>query len=141
MSIEKNREEALRWIRTAKDDLDTAEVLRENGKYSHACFHAQQAAEKSIKAIWYSEDADPWGHSIKKLIDGLQQVNLEIYNEFKDLVRSALILDRFYIPTRYPNGLPDLIPTEAYAREDSDDCIRNSALIFNKASSLLVYSE
>jgi HEPN domain-containing protein len=140
MSIEKNREEALRWLRTGKDDLEAAKVLRENEKYSHACFHAQQAAEKAIKAIWYSEDADPWGHSIKKLIDDLKQVDLEIYNSLKDLIRPAMILDRFYIPTRYPNGLPDLIPAEAYAREDSDECIQNSTLIFNRSSSLLADS-
>lgn len=137
MSIEKNITEALRWLRTAIDDLDTAKILSENGKYAHACFHAQQAAEKSIKSIWYSEDADPWGHSIKKLIEELQTVDLEIYDRFKNLTRPAMILDRFYIPTRYPNGLPDLTPGEAYTKEDTNECIANASLIIERANLFL----
>ena len=137
MSTEKNREEALRWYRTARDDLDTARILRENGKYPHACFHAQQAAEKSVKAIWYLEDADPWGHSIKKLLDDLQHVDLAVYEKLKDFVRPAMILDRFYIPTRYPNGLPDLTPADAYIGEDADECIENASLIIDKVEALL----
>lgn len=52
MSIEKNVAEALRWLRTGEDDLDAAIVLRKNGKYPQACFYAQQAGEKVLKAIW-----------------------------------------------------------------------------------------
>lgn len=29
------------------------------------------------------------------------------------------MLDKFYIPTRYPNGLPDLIPGHVYGQEDA----------------------
>lgn len=54
-----------------RNDLVAAGILTENAKHAQACFHAQQSAEKSIKAIWYFLDADPWGHSIKKLIDDL----------------------------------------------------------------------
>lgn len=111
MSTEKNKEEAMSWLRTAENDLMAAEVLKKNGMYSHACFHAQQAAEKSVKSVWYLADEDPWGHAIKKLIDDLEHVDLAIHDKLKDLIRHALVLDRFYIPTRYPNGLPDLIPT------------------------------
>ena len=72
MSVEKNVQEALRWLRTAEDDLDSATILRKNEKFPHACFHAQQAGEKALKAVWYFADADAWGHSIKKLIDNLR---------------------------------------------------------------------
>ena len=42
-----------RWLRYAKDDLRTAEMLSEQGGVPRiSCFHAQQAAEKSIKAIF-----------------------------------------------------------------------------------------
>ena len=68
MSSEKNRAEAYRWFHTAEDDLDTAKILTANGKYAHSCFHSQQAAEKAVKAVFYFEGDDPWGHSVKKLI-------------------------------------------------------------------------
>jgi len=34
------------------------------------------------------------------------------------------ILDRIYIPTRYPNGLPDIIPSEAYSETDADTAMK-----------------
>lgn len=33
--------------------------------------------------------------------------------------KEAQSLDKLYIPTRYPNGLPDLIPYEAYNEQDA----------------------
>ena len=32
-------------------------------------------------------------------------------------------LDRFYIPTRYPNGLPELTPDQAYFEEDAREAL------------------
>ena len=43
MSSEKSRSEALRWIKTAEDDLDSAGILLRNRKFAHSCFHSQQA--------------------------------------------------------------------------------------------------
>jgi hypothetical protein len=66
MSIGKNKLEANRWFRTAEDDLDTSVLLKKYNKFAHSCFHAQKAAGKAIKAIWYFEDADPYtGHTSK----------------------------------------------------------------------------
>jgi len=31
-------------------------------------------------------------------------------------------LDKYYIPTRYPNGLPDLTPAQVFTVEDAKDC-------------------
>ena len=98
MSIEKCKTEADRWLTTAKDDLDSAAILSRSSKFAHACFHAQQAAEKAVKAVWYLVDSDPWGHSIKKLIDDLEQVDINKYKILIKLERSGRLLDRFYIP-------------------------------------------
>ena len=65
MSLEKNRQEAERWLKTAEGDLETAAILLESNKYAHSCFHSQQAGERAMKAVWHFLDADPWGHSIK----------------------------------------------------------------------------
>ncbi len=129
MSIEKNKIEASRWLRTAEDDLDSAVILKENKKFSHSCFHAHQAAEKALKAVWYRADADPWGHSIKKLIDDLEYADPGLFEVFKVFSRQASVLDRFYIPTRYPNGLPDITPDVAFDREDADTCIAHAKAI------------
>jgi HEPN domain-containing protein len=141
MSIEKNVSEALRWLKTGEDDLDAAVVLRENGKFPQSCFYAQQAAEKALKAIWYYGDADPWGHSVRKLIEDLENVDLRLYERLKILLRSGTVLDRFYIPTRYPNGLPELTPAEAYLEEDAEECIHQANQILGAVKSLLPRSE
>jgi len=141
MSTEKNVYEALRWLRTAEDDLDAAIVLRKNNKFPHACFHAQQAGEKALKAVWYFADADPWGHSIRKLIEDLENVDLRLYDRLKSLFRAGTVLDRFYIPTRYPNGLPELTPGEAYMDEDADLCIQQATEILAAVKSLLQGSD
>jgi HEPN domain-containing protein len=137
MSIEKNLKEAIRWFKTAEDDLDSARILKDNGKHAHSCFHAQQAAEKSMKAVWYFLDDDPWGHSVKKLIDDLESINSAFHKKFDPLSRVALVLDRFYIPTRYPNGLPDITPDVAFTGEDAEECINHAEKIIDMVRSVL----
>ena len=41
--------EAQRWYRQAQLDLDVVNTLRSAGHYAAACFHSQQAAEKSLR--------------------------------------------------------------------------------------------
>ena len=137
MSTEKNVHEAIRRLTTAEDDNDSAVILKENGKFAHSCFHAQQAGEKALKAVWYFADADPWGHSIKKLIEDLNSVDLKLYQRLESYTRMGLVLDRFYIPTRYPNGLPDITPDVAFTDEDADTCITYSKKIIDEVRSIL----
>ncbi|HWB71115.1 MAG TPA: HEPN domain-containing protein [Egibacteraceae bacterium] len=47
------RREGLRWLRQAEADLEAARLLRER-LAALACFHAQQAAEKALKAVLYA---------------------------------------------------------------------------------------
>ncbi|MCB1189621.1 MAG: HEPN domain-containing protein [Leptospiraceae bacterium] len=79
------------WLETAYEDLNAAEIMLNNQKYSHACFLSQQSTEKSIKALHIHLNGDPWGHSILKLLSELKQLDLEIYENFKDLEDSARI--------------------------------------------------
>jgi len=116
MSREKCRHQAERWLVTAEDDLATAKILLREGSYAHACFHAQQAGEKAVKALWYLIDSDPWGHSIQKLVEEFPEQ--EELPDGDRWVEQAATLDKFYIPTRYPNGLPDLTPADVYREHD-----------------------
>ena len=137
MSHEKNFQEAERWLITAEGDLEAAVILQKNHKYPHSCFHSQQAGEKAMKPVWYLLDADPWGHSIKKLIQDLEHVDLQTKKQFEPVNKAAVLLDRFYIPTRYPNGLPDLTPEEAFLKEDAQTCIENATKIIKAEKSRL----
>jgi HEPN domain-containing protein len=122
MSVDKQAHEAMRWLETAEEDLAAARVLLREAKYSHACFLAQHSGEKAVKALWYFLGEDPWGHSIHKLILDLPDGNAKML--MAKIQDDAAALDRFYIPTRYPNGLPDLTPGRYYFQKDAEFAIR-----------------
>ena len=135
MSLTKNAHEAWRWWQTAQDDLNAAKSLMAAGMFSHTCFQCQQSGEKAVKALWYSVEADPWGHSIQKLV--LDFPNQEWFKTVDRWVSNAAFLDKLYIPTRYPNGLPDLTPMESYTREDAEAALERAAFFVEKVKELL----
>lgn len=117
MSTEKHQIEAERWISQGEEDLDAARVLLEGQKFAQACFYAQHSAEKAMKGVAWRNGLDLWGHSLLKLRDGLMRNDVDV----EDLASEDLrLLDKFYIPTRYPNGLPEIIPQEGYGRDQAE---------------------
>ncbi len=38
-------------------------------------------------------------------------------------IERGAALDKFYVPTRYPNGLPDLTPEQSYFRAEAEQAI------------------
>jgi HEPN domain-containing protein len=135
MSQSKNLHEAQRWLNTAIEDMQAALVLQERNLFSHACFQAQQCAEKALKAMWYLLDQDPWGHSVQRLVK--EYPNLAHLLEPEDWLQRAALLDRYYIPTRYPNGLPDLTPGESYFAEDARQAIEQAQFFLSAARQLI----
>ena len=121
MSVEKERQESERWLQQARADLRAAEGSLQLGSFEWACFQSQQAGEKALKAFWYYHGEDPWGHSVAKLIDDfpIDPIRSDLAR-YTDLAKA---LDKLYIPTRYPNGLPDLTPSEAYTETEARSAI------------------
>jgi len=115
-------------LATSKDDLEAGKILMDAGKSAQACFFFQQAGEKALKALWYSLDLDPWGHSVRKLILDLPESS--DLTPVKACADKAALLDKYYIPTRYPNGLPDLTPGEVYTLEDAERGLEAATHIF-----------
>ncbi len=114
------KEEAMRWFRQSEMDLGDARFAMSGGRHHLACFLAQQAGEKALKAIIYHYGADDvWGHSVAELCQ--DAANLD--SSFSELAKDAAPLDKYYIPTRYPNGLPGGIPSEAFSRADAEIAI------------------
>jgi len=94
------------WIYEAQGDLEHARSDQERGYYNWACFSAQQAAEKAVKAAFQKIGAEAWGHSIADLLQELS-TRYPVPNELMDL---GLELDKAYVPTRYPNAHPSGSP-------------------------------
>lgn len=121
MSTDKDRYEAGRWLETAEEDHAAAKSLLQQGHFSHACFFAQQSGEKAVKALWFALGEDPWGHSVQKLIAEIPDGR--VLKCMDSMIEKGALLDRYYIPTRYPNGLPDLTPGKAYFKSDAEQSI------------------
>lgn len=112
-----NDKEGGRWLDQALRDLDDARYAGDGKRYNLCCFLSQQAAEKALKAYLYARGAESvWGHSVAELCDDSGKLD----PGFRKLKKECAPLDRFYIPTRYPNGLPGGIPADAYTNHDSD---------------------
>jgi len=56
-------------------------------------------------------------------MDDLETVDLKLHQQFQPLRKKAVVLDRYYIPTRYPNGLPDITPDQAFIEDDAATAI------------------
>ena len=107
------------WIRQAERDLEMAKSAMKEGFYEWSCFVAQQAAEKAIKAVFQKMGSIAMGHSTLDLLRALAR-RKEIPGE---LIEDAKQLDKFYIPTRYPNGFDSGSPFEYFTMEDAKNAI------------------
>lgn len=128
------REEGQRWLDQAQEDLKWARHLAEQGGYHIACFLAQQVAEKALKAFLYAQGEElVIGHSVARLCAAAAAME----PAFAERCRSWAVLDGFYIPTRYPNGLPGGIPAEAYPQETAEDATNLASQVVELVATLL----
>ena len=135
MSVEKGREESGRWLLQARADMKAAEGSLSLGSFEWACFQSQQAAEKALKAFWFYHSEDPWGHSLVKLIQDYPDKTIK--TELATLLPQAKMLDKLYIPTRYPNGLPGSTPSEVFTEAEARTAIDTAQeLIDNLAAKM-----
>ncbi len=128
MSEKKLRQEADNWYKQAADDLEGAAVLVAARKYALGCFCAQQAGEKALKALWRFLDLDAWGHSCVRLVRELPE---DERSRFAEIEEAAAALDKLYIPTRYPDALAGLIPSETYGQSDGQAAIASAQEILD----------
>ena len=109
------------WLRFAESDLALAEATGDDRVLcENLCFHAQQAVEKSIKAVLVlSGVAFPKTHSLELLVDLLPS----------DVVRTeALLASRalsgYATVLRYPGA------TEPATEEEYRNALRLAAAVF-----------
>lgn len=79
--MRKNKADLARgWLLKAESDIaDVRRTLASDGPYDTACFHCQQAAEKSLKAFlaWHEKEI-PRTHDIEELFLMCKKIDLEL---------------------------------------------------------------
>ena len=89
------------WLVKATEDLAVAELVLRSDVPARwaACFHAQQAAEKALKALLVARGIDfPRTHALERLID-LLDAEGELFDR-----GSVLELSAWAVAGRYPDS-------------------------------------
>lgn len=107
-----------KWLTYATEDLEVAKLSLERYIYNQVCFHSQQAVEKILKGFLELHDKEvPRTHSLRELL----RLSIRVKSELGMFFDYAIILDQYYIPTRYPDAVPgvmeDGLPDQEDARE------------------------
>ena len=113
------------WFRQGEKDLEHARKSVASSDFEWACFAAQQAAEKAVKALYQSVHIDSVGHSVSRMMRNLPD-NLRAP---QGLIERAMDLDRHYIPSRYPNSHPEGAPLDYYTEQDARSAIEGAEQI------------
>ena len=85
-----------------------------SGRLAYRLFSCAAGDRKALKAYLYAQGEEVvLGHSVARLC-----IDAAHYRaEFSEKAKRWNLLDGYYIPTRYPNGLPGGIPAEVYTSD------------------------
>jgi HEPN domain-containing protein len=117
------------WLEKGEHDISTARLLyREKGYTDAICFHAQQGAEKHLKAfLAYQGEEVRKIHNLEELIKDCMKFD----KNMSDFLDDGLLLTKYYIETRYPSPVPTDYSFEE-AKEAIDKAMRISDYIKSK---------
>ena len=121
------------WLSRAKDDIDVVEEIKDIKHLTNmVAFHAQQAIEKTLKAIIDEFDLGfVKTHQLERLLEIVKP-----YIEFKIDHKFIQILDSLYIESRYPVDI-GLLPNGKPTEEDANKFLEIAILIYGSVKKKL----
>ena len=121
---DQNLSDALRWLKQAEEHFAVAEWDGQGRFWAAACFRYQQAAELAMKAILLHQgERNIRLHSVLGLLR-----KAALYEPaLNSLDAGARRLDRYYIGTRYPNGLAEGTASDSYDEHDFQEARKAAA--------------
>ena len=117
----------------AKRNLENAKYEYDGVFYEFSCFLSQQSAEKAIKALYQKIGAEAFGHSVTGLIQRFtfkEKFDARMIDEAKEL-------DKAYIPTRYPDSIPEGSPFMMYSADEAGRLMLYAGHIIERCESIL----
>ena len=104
-------DEALLLLRKAREDYDAVKKLVPDMDIADSVvgFHAQQAAEKALKAVLAAAGQDfPWTHDLRHLMDRLEAIDRSVPAALRDVHALA----PWAVEFRYGETIEDLLERE-----------------------------
>jgi len=121
------------WWREAEAELAAAEDLMAHKHWAWCCFTCQQAAEKALKALGEHFRSSLFGHNLNMFLQAL-----EAHISIPEAIRDATArLNRYYIPTRYPNAFDRGAPADQFFESDAEQAIRDVKEVLNFVEKLI----
>lgn len=113
---EVRRELVEQWLARAEEDLRVAEALTSGDEpfWASAAFHAQQAAEKYLKALLVHHQIDfPKTHDLGELLDLAATADKPLSESLRDVTA----LNPYGVAARYPGDYPHV------RRQDAQEAV------------------
>jgi len=99
------------WLIHAESDLNLARLAKDHTEIlpEQVCFHAQQAAEKALKAVLLHYNIEfPLIHDIEALLEIAMQSGIALPSD----VAESGALTPYAVETRYPGYEEDITPEQ-----------------------------
>jgi HEPN domain-containing protein len=94
--------------------------------------------EKALKALHLHHGQQSWGHGLgRSLRDLPPQAMAALAAQVSDLEDRLRVLDALYIPTRYPDSLPEGAPTDHFGRLQSSDALSHARALVDAIGSAM----
>lgn len=122
------------WLDRAADDLAAGNLMLSQDFTAHACFLAHQAFEKALKAfLLKNRGAYPRTHKLVDLVRECSVYDPAILNHLD----GAIVLEQYYIPTRYPDATPGTLPNSLPTAEQATEALNAAQSTFDLVTRLL----
>lgn len=114
-------ETAQRWMEQAEHNLEVVQLHVDRGFWSDACFMAEQTVQVALKAYLYAQ-----GERYIP-IHSVYELALECSRRkpaFRPVIEWGKVLDKYYIPARYPDALaPPAVPYRSFTENEARQAV------------------
>ena len=116
-----------RWLEASDDEASVARTLADAGAHNAVVLHSEQASQLILKGLLrgVGNAADAWGHALSELAErAAAATGLELDDGLRE---QLAVLQRDYMPTRYPDAVTSGTPRGNYTPQDADRALSTFA--------------
>ncbi len=124
------------FFERAKEDLESAEILFKNKKYTDCIFHCEQAVQKSLKSVLILFGIEVYEHRVSHIFK--DEVAIK-YPELEEISKVASEIEDHWLKTRYPIKTKDKIfnPLKYYNEKIAKEILEKAKKVLSEIEKFL----